>query len=126
MKTMDYQFHLRAYERASLLSLLCGIVVVSTVFFPHMFVTLRVDRIGVDAVSIAVILGWALTSGMIISWIALRLQRRSRELGLYCLLCQASLVGFPQRRLRVTGRCSHCGAQVLEPNACPFSAANAG
>ena len=41
-------------------------------------------------------------------------QRRMRALGLLCPACQKMLVGFSSQVVVATGRCGHCGAQVLE------------
>jgi len=41
-------------------------------------------------------------------------QRRMRALGLLCPACQEMLVGFSSQVVVATGRCGHCGAQVLE------------
>jgi hypothetical protein len=112
MKLEGYKSSLKAYRKLVLRYawyFVAGLVGIS---IPGMYLIVRINRPSVGNVIFGLFFAVLIAGGIVGSFAERRLMRR---FGLLCPACHRSLVPTVVSQILVaSGRCGHCGAQVLE------------
>jgi hypothetical protein len=106
----DFNARRRAYQRSQIVPGLVFFALLAAVGIATVTAAKRIDAVGLDHVSIAVLAVSYPVIGLlmyfVLAWIP---RRRLLQLGLICPTCGPRLNG-----LNAAGRCGVCGTQILE------------
>jgi len=115
MTLEQFKASFRTYRKLELRSIGCFMVAMFAFAISMAWVVERSRERGFDALCWVVVGVCIPTFAVLAFYSAVRYpQRQMRGLGLLCPSCQKMLVGFTSQVVVATGRCDHCGAQVLE------------
>lgn len=116
MTLNEFKTALQAYRKQELMALLFFFVGFVGLSLPASFIAERAKTMGFDIWCILVaIIGFPLFGGLMFYCLGRLPQKRMRRLGLVCPACQKPLIGFSSQIVVATGKCGHCGSQVLSP-----------
>jgi len=113
MTLEEFQAKRKAYRRTQVLPGFTSLALFGVGGIVTGFVAKRMDRVGFDAICVALTVGSYALIALLMFYLLARIpRRRLLELGLICTKCDARLNSGFNREVVATGRCS-CGNQVL-------------
>ena len=114
--TLDtFKSNVRTYWKLEVLRGVIFLALMGAAAFPTQFVVRRLDAVGFDATSVAVVsASYTLIAALMFYVLSPMRQRHLRRVQAACPACGKVLLGQHSQSVIATGRCPACGSQVLQ------------